>query len=66
MPDEVNPVIQHLDQAMEAARDQEMSASEIIGLLHYYAHNIAQDARESALRAQAAERAATTSDRETR
>lgn len=66
MPNEVNPVIQHLDQAMQAARDQEMSASEIIGLLHYYAHNVAQDARESALRDQATERAATTSDRETR
>lgn len=66
MPDEVNPVIQHLDQAIEAARDQEMSASEIIGLLHYYAHNLAQDARESALRDQAPKGAATTSDRETR
>ena len=53
MADEVNPVIEHLELAMQAARDQEMSASEIIGLLHYYAHNIAQDARECALREQA-------------
>lgn len=52
MADEVNPVIEHLELAMQAARDQEMSASEIIGLLHYYAHNIAQDAREAALREQ--------------
>jgi hypothetical protein len=57
MPDEVNPVIEHLELAMRAARDQEMSASEIIGLLHYYAHNIAQDARESALREQAVQEA---------
>lgn len=59
MADDVNPVIEHLELALQAARDQEMSASEIIGLLHYYAHNIAQDARESALREQALQEAST-------
>lgn len=47
---EAHRVIEHLDAAVTAAREEDMSASEILGLLFYYAHNVAQDARESALR----------------
>ena len=46
-------VIEHLEMAIKAAQDEEMSASEIMGLLFYYAHNIAQEARENAMRDQA-------------
>lgn len=46
---EPDRVIEHLDAAVAAAREEGMSASEILGLLFYYAHNVAQDARESAL-----------------
>ena len=42
-------VIKHLDAAIAAAERAEMSASEIMGMLFYYAHNIAQRARETAL-----------------
>lgn len=44
-----DPVIEHLDAAVAAAEQQDMSTSELIGLLYYYAHNVAQEARESAL-----------------
>ncbi len=46
-------VIEHLELAIKAAQEEEMSASEIMGLLFYYAHNIAQEARENGIRAQA-------------
>lgn len=46
---EATRVIEHLDAAVAAAREEDMSASEILGLLFYYAHNVAQDAREAAL-----------------
>jgi len=42
-------VIDHLDHAVEAAEDMGMSSSELIGLLFYYAHNLAQDTREASL-----------------
>jgi hypothetical protein len=42
-------VIEHLDAAVAAAERANMSASEIMGMLFYYAHNIAQRARETAL-----------------
>lgn len=46
-------MIEHLEQAIAAAQEHDMSTSEIIGLLFYYAHNVAQEARETALRAEA-------------
>ncbi len=42
-------VVEHLDAAVEAAEKANMSTSEIIGMFFYYAHNLAQQARESAL-----------------
>ena len=42
-------VIEHLDAAVAAAERANMSASEIMGMLFYYAHNIAPRARETAL-----------------
>jgi hypothetical protein len=58
---ETHRVIEHLDAAVAAAREEDMSVSEILGLLFYYAHNVAQDARESALRQQNDDREAVTS-----
>ena len=52
MSNETNEVIEHLDLAVQAAERQKMSTSEIIGLLFFYAHNLAQQARDSALQAQ--------------
>lgn len=52
MPEDSISVVEHLDRAVQVAQDQDMSASEIIGLLFYYAHNVAQEARESAMRQQ--------------
>jgi hypothetical protein len=49
MSDGPDEVIEHLDAAVAAAEHAEMSASEIMGMLFYYAHNIAQRARETAL-----------------
>lgn len=46
-------VIDHIEAAIAAAERDNMSASEVIGLLFYYAHNVAQEARESALGAPA-------------
>lgn len=51
--DQNNPVIEHLERAIAAAQERNMSASEIMGLLFFYAHNVAQEARETALRDQA-------------
>ncbi len=53
MSEEINPVIEYLERAVAAAQEHEMSTSETIGLLFYYAHNVAQEAREAALRDQA-------------
>ena len=44
-----NPVVNHIEAAVNAAEESGMSACELIGLLYFYAHNVAQDAREHAL-----------------
>ncbi len=49
MSERTSEVIEHLDAAVAAAESANMSASEIMGMLFYYAHNIAQRARETAL-----------------
>lgn len=52
MSEENNTVVEYLEMAVQAAQEQEMSASELIGLLFYYAHNVAQETRELALQNQ--------------
>ena len=42
-------VIDHLDSALAVAREQHMAASELIGLLFYYAHCVAEGHRQDAL-----------------
>ncbi len=42
-------VTDHLDRALAAAQEQEMSASELMGLFFYYAHSIAESYRQDAL-----------------
>ncbi len=42
-------VVEHLDAALKAAEDANMNTSETIGMFFYYAHNLAQQARENAL-----------------
>lgn len=49
MSERASEVIEHLDAAVAAAEKANMSTSEIMGMLFYYAHNIAQQAREAAL-----------------
>lgn len=49
MTERTKEVVKHLDAAVEAAQEANMSTSEVIGMLFYYAHNLAQQARESAL-----------------
>lgn len=49
--EELSPVVRHLEDAVAAAEEEGMSAAELIGMLTYYAHNLAQEARESAMRA---------------
>ncbi|MDZ4350885.1 MAG: hypothetical protein U1A22_15270 [Xanthomonadaceae bacterium] len=52
--EEINPteaVTQHLDAAIQAAREGQMSTSELMGLFFYYAHSIAASYRESFLMA---------------
>ena len=49
MAERSKEVVEHLDAAVEAAERAGMSTSEIIGMFFYYAHNLAQQARESAL-----------------
>lgn len=46
---EVSSVVKHLDAAVAAALDEGMSTAELMGMLFYYAHNVAQGAREGAL-----------------
>lgn len=43
-------VTDHLDLALVAARDQGMTASELMGVLFYYAHNVAESYRQDVLR----------------
>ena len=52
MSEKRRKVIEHLDLAVKAAEREQMSTSELIGLLFYYAHNLAQRARETALEAE--------------
>lgn len=50
--EEINPTVavsQHLDAAIQAARDGQMSTSELMGLFFYYAHSIAASYRESVI-----------------
>ena len=49
MTERSKEVVKHLDAAVAAAQDANMSTSEVIGMFFYYAHNLAQQARESAL-----------------
>ncbi len=55
MAERSEEVVKHLDAAVAAAESANMSTSEIIGMFFYYAHNLAQQARESALEKNAAE-----------
>jgi hypothetical protein len=43
-------IIEKLDDALEIAEKEGMSTSEVIGILFYYAHNLAQEARDIGLR----------------
>lgn len=47
--EERNEVVEHLEAAVEAAQEVEMPATELAGLLFFYAHNVAQEVREVAL-----------------
>ena len=49
MSERTSEVVKHLDLAVQAAEKQNMSASQIIGMFFYYAHNLSQQARETAL-----------------
>lgn len=53
MAERSKEVVEHLDAAVAAAERANMSTSEVIGMFHYYAHNLAQQARENALRDEA-------------
>jgi hypothetical protein len=45
------PTVQaHLEMALQAASEQEMKTSELLGLFFYYAHSIAENYREQAVR----------------
>lgn len=46
---EDNKVINYLDLAVQAAEDKNMPTSELIGMFFFYAHNLAQEARDIAL-----------------
>ncbi len=54
MAERSEEVVKHLDAAVAAAESANMSTS-VIGMFFYYAHNLAQQARESALEKNAAE-----------
>ena len=47
--EEKNEVVEHLEAAVAAAQEIEMPATELAGLLFFYAHNLAQEVREVAL-----------------
>ncbi len=55
MAERSKEVVKHLDAAVAAAQSVDMSTSEIIGMFFYYAHNLAQQARETALQGAPAE-----------
>ena len=42
-------VVDHLDEAVLAAEKEGMQMSELIGMFFYYAHNLSQQARDTAL-----------------
>ncbi|MHA1565072.1 MAG: hypothetical protein ACTSX7_07150 [Alphaproteobacteria bacterium] len=48
-------VVEHLDAALKAAENANMSTSHTIGMFFYYAHNLAQQALEAALEKTTAE-----------
>ena len=54
MAERSKEVVEHLDAAVVAAERANMSTSEIIGMFFYYAHNLAQQARETAIEKSAA------------
>ena len=51
---ETSKVIEKLDAVVRAAEEENMGTSELIGLLFYYAHNLAQEARDAAIRSEQA------------
>lgn len=44
-------VVGHIEAAIQEAQDQQMSVSELLGLLFFYAQAVAQDARLNAAEA---------------
>lgn len=42
-------VVDYLDEAVVAAENEGMQMSELIGLFFYYAHNLSQQARDTAM-----------------
>lgn len=50
-PSAAEAVTRHLDAALDAAREAQMSTSELVGLFFYYAHAIAASYRESLMAA---------------
>ena len=46
-----NKVVEHLEAAVAAAGKQEMPATELAGLLFFYAHNVAEEVRATAIAA---------------
>jgi len=44
----ISKVVQKLDTAVLTAEEEGMGTSELIGLFFYYAHNLAQEARDTA------------------
>lgn len=54
--EEGTPSVQdHIEKALQLASEQQMPPSELLGLLHYYAHCVASSVREDAIEAQAEE-----------
>lgn len=48
--DEQKPTVQdHLEMALQAATEQGVKTSELLGLFFYYAHSIAENYREQAM-----------------
>lgn len=49
MPNETSTVHGHLELALEAAGEEGMSTSELMGIFFYYAHSIAESYRETVM-----------------
>lgn len=45
-------VIEKLDAVVMAAEEENMGTSELIGLLFFYSHNLAQEARDAAIKSE--------------